>query len=175
MPAVPIAVVESCSRGVAPLEVVDRRARDRLRTADRQGVVVPEKALAEAANTSVRDGGRLLQPAETAATMPQLETALNEGRVSGEHVDAVCRVLRTLEPAVQQRLADEGERLVTLAQHSTPDEFARSLRGAARRVNADNDGLERLAQQRRAVRFSSWVDKETGMGRSSRSFEPKHC
>ncbi len=61
----------------------------------------PEKSLAEAANTSVRDGGRLLQRAETAAAVPEFGVSLNDGRVSGEHLDV-------LEPGDAQRHAVGG-------------------------------------------------------------------
>ena len=50
------------------------------------------------------------------------------------------------------------------AEHSTADEFARSVRDEARRLEADGDGLGRLERQRRAVRCNRWTDKETGMG-----------
>ncbi|HEX3090685.1 MAG TPA: HNH endonuclease, partial [Ilumatobacteraceae bacterium] len=59
-----------------------------------------------------------------------------------------------------------------LAQHSTPDEFARQVREAARVLEADSDGLDRLERQRRAVRCVSWVDKANGMGRISLTLDP---
>ncbi len=104
----------------------------------------PEKSLAEAANTSVRDGGRLLQRAETAAAVPEFGVSLNDGRVSGGHLDVLGRVMRSVTPAVADQLGADGERLVRLAQHSTPDEFARTVREAARVLEADRDGLDRL-------------------------------
>jgi hypothetical protein len=52
----------------------------------------PEKSLAEAANTSVQRGGQLLKRAETVETMPAFGVSLDEGRVSGEHLDVLGRV-----------------------------------------------------------------------------------
>ena len=132
----------------------------------------PEKSLAEAANTSVRDGGRLLQRAETAAAVPEFARSLDEGRISGDHLDVLTRTLRGLQPVVRDQLVGDGERLVIVAESSTPDEFARSVREAARRLEADGDGLERLARQRAAVRLAAWVDKQTGMGHWFVTFDP---
>ena len=68
----------------------------------------PEKSLAEAANTSVRHGGQLLQRAETVAAVPAFGVSLGEGRVSGEHVDVLTRMLRSVEPAVRNTLGRSG-------------------------------------------------------------------
>jgi Domain of unknown function (DUF222) len=132
----------------------------------------PEKSLAEAGNTSLRDGERLLQRAETAETVPAFGVSLDAGRVSGEHVDVLTRTLRNLEPVIRARFVAAAPRLVTIAEQSTPDEFARAVRSEARRLEADGDGLARLERQRRAVRMSSWVDKATGMGRWAVTWDP---
>jgi Domain of unknown function (DUF222) len=132
----------------------------------------PEKSLAEAGNSSLRHGGRLLERAETAAAVPELGASLDAGRVSGDHVDVMTRVLRDLKPALRPELAGQAERLVVIAEQSTPDEFARAAREAARRLERDGDGLERLERQRRAVRMNAWVDKDSGMGRWSVTWDP---
>ncbi len=132
----------------------------------------PEKSLAEASNTSLRHGGRLLKRAATAGDVPAFGRSLDSGRVSGEHVDVLTRALRELEPAARAKLIDQGEHLVKLAEHSTADEFARSVRQEARRLEADGDGLERLERQRRDIRCNCWTDKETGMGRWSVTLDP---
>jgi Domain of unknown function (DUF222) len=132
----------------------------------------PEKSLAQAANTSLRDGERLLTRASTAEAVPGLGASLDEGRVSGEHLDVLTRTLRSVTPAVRDGLIEQGARLAVLAENATPDEFARTVRGEARCLEADGDGLQRLEEQRRAMRMSSWVDRATGMGRWSVSFDP---
>ena len=60
-----------------------------------------------------------------------------------------------------------------IAEASTPEEFARSVRAQARRLESDGDGLDRLERQRRAVRLNSWIDRETGMGRWNASWDPE--
>jgi hypothetical protein len=161
--------------GVADLRVLKSWVESReVAFAQQLGKVssFPEKSLAEAAHISLREGGRLLERAGTAEAVPAIGASLEAGRLSGEHVDVLTRVLRTLEPAAQNKLTDRGERLVILAENATADEFARAVRDEARRLQAEGDGLERLERQRRAVRLSSWVDKESGMGRWSVAFDP---
>ena len=132
----------------------------------------PEKSLAEAGRTSLRNGERLLGRAETAKTVPALGESLDAGRVSGEHVDVLTRALRGVEPAVREKLIDQGDRLAKIAETTAPDEFARTVRDEARRLESDSDGLERLERQRRAIRANSWTDKATGMGRWSVTLDP---
>lgn len=132
----------------------------------------PERSLAEAGRTSLRHGERLLQRGETATTVAEFGVSLDAGRVSGEHVDVLTRTLRQLEPTVRAKLIDQGQRLVKIAENSAPDEFARSIRDEARRLERDSDGLDRLERQRRAIRCNSWTDKVTGMGRWSVTLDP---
>ena len=70
-------------------------------------------------------------------------------------------------------MIDDGIRLAALAEQSTADEFARTVRNDARRLEADGDGLQRLERQRRAIRLSTWIDKVTGMGRWSATWDPE--
>ena len=73
---------------------------------------------------------------------------------------------------MRDKLIDQGDRLAKIAEHTAPDEFARSVRDEARRLESDGDGLERLERQRRAIRCNSWTDKATGMGRWSVTLDP---
>jgi len=81
--------------------------------------------------------------------------------------------MRQLPPAARQELIDLAPSLVVVAEHVSADEFARTVRAEARRLERDGDGLERLERQRRAVRFQSWVDRESGMGRWSATWDPE--
>jgi hypothetical protein len=82
------------------------------------------------------------------------------------------RTLRQLNPATRVRLLEAAPNLVTLAEHSTTDEFARAVRAEARRLESDNDPMDRLERQRRAIRLNSWTDRETGMRRWSAIWDP---
>ena len=133
----------------------------------------PEKSLAEAGRTSLRHGEQILHRAETVAQVPEFEASLDAGRVSGAHVDVLTRTLAQLQPATRQELIDLAPSLVLVAENVTADEFARTVRAEARRLERDSDGLERLERQRRAVRFNSWIDRESGMGRWSAIWDPE--
>ena len=127
----------------------------------------PEKSLAEAGRTSLRQGEQVLRRAETVGQVPGFGASLHAGRLSGGHVDVLTLTLGQLQPATRQELIDAAPSLVVIAESVTPDEFARAVRAEARRLERAGDGLERLERQRRAVRFNSWIDHGTGMGRWS--------
>lgn len=133
----------------------------------------PEKSLAEAGRTNLRHGEQMIKRAETVKQIPEIGRSLEAGRVSGAHVDVLTRALAQLQPAPRQQLIDAGPSLVAIAENVTPDEFARTVGAQARRLERDSDGLERLEQQKRAVRFDSWMDRHTGMGRWSATWDPE--
>ncbi|MEP7203225.1 MAG: DUF222 domain-containing protein [Ilumatobacteraceae bacterium] len=133
----------------------------------------PEKSLAEAGRTSLRHGEQVLKRADTVETVPEFGASLDAGRVSGEHVDVMGRALRQLDPAVRQQLVDQAPILVTLAENVSADEFGRAMRAQARRLERDSDGLDRLERQKCDVRFSSWIECDTGMGRWSATWDPE--
>ena len=59
----------------------------------------PSRLVAQAARTSARDADRVLERSRTVTAIPALGEALDNGTVTGGHVDAVGRVLRQLEPS----------------------------------------------------------------------------
>jgi hypothetical protein len=132
----------------------------------------PEKSLADASRSTIRQAEQVLRRAETTDEMPGLAGSLEGGRVSGDHVDVFGRALRNLGAAQRQVLADDAARLVLIAEQSTPEEFARTLRQEVRRLESDGDADARLERQRRAVRLSSWVDRASGMGRWAATWDP---
>ncbi len=133
----------------------------------------PEKSLADASRSSLRQAEQVLHRAETADQAPEFGLSLDAGRVSGAHVDVLARALRQLEPDTRATLLGESRRLALIAEQSTPDEFARTVRAETRRLERDSDGLARLERQRRAVRFESWIDRDSGMGRWSATWDPE--
>ena len=120
----------------------------------------PEKALADAGRTSVRQA----EQAVTAVLRPPNRCAgfgvsLDAGRVSADHVDVLTRTLRHLDPGCRERLAADGAGWCCSPKNSTAEEFARTMRAEARRVETDSDGLDRLERQRRAVRLNTWIER----------------
>jgi hypothetical protein len=131
----------------------------------------PEDAVAKAGHVSMGEAGRLVERAATAEQTPVLAAALLDGRVGGEHVDAVSRVLRNVDPSIRPELVSRAEGLVGVAAEMSAEDWGRRLRAEARRLVAD-DGVTRLAQQRRDARVSTWVDHETGMWCLRGVFDP---
>jgi Domain of unknown function (DUF222) len=131
----------------------------------------PEKVLADASRTSLRDAERTVQRAVTSRVLPQLGEALSDGAVSGAHVDVAGRALGQLEPHQRDGLIEQAEWLTEMAQRSTPDEFRRGLATEVRRIQAD-DGMDRLERQCRAVRLRTWVDHRDGMWCLAGRFDP---
>ena len=85
-----------------------------------QVVSYPEKVLADAARTSLRDAERTVKRARVSRQLPQLGDALADGEVSGAHVDVAARALGQLEPHQRVGLADRADWLVGVARRTTP-------------------------------------------------------
>jgi uncharacterized protein DUF222 len=133
----------------------------------------PEKSLADAGRSTLRQAEQVIRRAQVAEQMAGFGSSLDAGRVTGEHVDILGRALRHLEPAVQAKLVAQAPRLLLVAENATPDEFARTVRDDVRRFEREGDAEARFERQRRAIRLNSWLDRESGMGRWSASWDPE--
>ncbi len=134
----------------------------------------------ESAATLLEGGGRrsarqadtAARRAKVCAQLPALAQALTAGRISGEHVDAVASVARTLNESGQAELRDLDETLATSAAVSTVDEFARECRDLGRILSRD-EGVSRHAQLRQQRQVRRWVDRQTGMHNTLISLDPE--
>ena len=133
----------------------------------------PEKSLSEAGQTSLRAAEEVLHRASTVEQIPAVEVSLDAGRLSGGHVDVLTRVLRQLEPSTRGKLIEAAPHLVVLGEQLPVDEFGRTVRAEARRLERDSDGLDRLERQRRALRLNSWTDRDSGMRRWAIAWDPE--
>jgi hypothetical protein len=118
-----------------------------------------EHLLVDAARTSKREAGRLLERSSAAALAPGLVESMAEGRISAEHVDALATAVRNVSPDTLDRVADHERTFVLMAEATTPDEFAAAVRKHVRLLEHD-DGLSRFERQRRANRFRWWTDRD---------------
>ena len=132
---------------------------------------VPEDVMATAARSDSRDAQRIVKRADTAAKAPAFGDALATGHVAAGHLDQLGNSLRRLDSGQQTSLLADASRLVAIAAHSTPDEFARALRAEERRL-ATNDGMARLDQQRQAVRLQRRTDMQSGMNIFTLTVDP---
>ena len=132
---------------------------------------VPEDVMASAARSDSRDAQRIVKRANTATKAPAFGDALASGRVAAGHLDQLGNSLCRLDGGQQASLLADAARLLAIAAHSTPDEFARALRAEERRLATD-DGMTRLEQQRRAVRLQRRTDMQSGMNIFTLTLDP---
>jgi hypothetical protein len=139
-------------------------------TSLRQVESFAEKTIAEAAKTSLGAASKTTERSATLTATPKLGDALEAGAITADHIDAVTRASKKLEPAQRKELFERVDQLGAVAAAATVDEFRRRVELEATRLQSD-DGMDRLERQRRATRVSSWVDAE-GMWNLRGRFDP---
>jgi hypothetical protein len=133
-------------------------------------VSFPESTIAHVAKTSVGQASKVVERSDTLIKAPHLAERLGDGAITAGHVDAVTRCSKQLDGPRRQELLDRVDRLADVASCATVDEFARRVQLEARKLLAD-DGIDRLEQQRRNTRLSTWVDRD-GMWNLRGRFDP---
>jgi hypothetical protein len=122
----------------------------------------PDHEFAAASNSTLRQVERLQRRAAAVEQAP----AFGAGTVSAEHVDVMARGLKDAP-----QLAHRADRLLVIAQHSNPDEFAKTVAREVRQIRRD-DGEQRFLRQRAATRLRTWIDRDTGMFCLAGRFDP---
>lgn len=135
-----------------------------------EAVSFPEATLAEASRGSVRAAANTLERSATLKPTPHLAAALDRADITPGHVDAVTRVVRTMEPEQRDELFERVDAMADIAARATVADFGRRVRDEARRI-AQDDGEARLDRQRRATSMSSWVGHD-GMWNVRGQFDP---
>ncbi len=130
----------------------------------------PEAAIAEVDRCSVASASKTRERSETLAATPNLADALGDGVITAGHVDEVTRCAKMLGSGRRNELLARSDQLVAVAAAGTIGEFRRRLALEVRRLQVD-DGMDRLARQRRDCRLSTWVDAE-GMWNLRGRFDP---
>jgi hypothetical protein len=132
--------------------------------------VFPEDEVAKANKTSLNKASRVRSRAKAADDVPELGEALGKGDTTGERLEQVGRAMEGLTPAEQARVKARGPELARAAANLPDREFRQLLEriiAAAR----DDDGLDRLARQRRATRLRWWTDPD-GMWNLAGRYDP---
>jgi hypothetical protein len=136
--------------------------------------VDPAAINARATGRSAGGAGRALERAEQAAFAPEVKASMDEGRLSGEHLDAFTAAVRSLEhrlqPALRALEADLVARAVS--QRATVEQFRGWLQREIRLIEAD-DGKRRLERQKRDSRCRVWVDPNSGMVKTTLALDPE--
>ena len=130
----------------------------------------PEKTIADAAKTSLGQATKTTERSATLGATPRLAGALDDGRVTAGHIDAVTRTSKRLDPGQRQALFDRADALTAVAANATVDEFAKRLDLEATRLD-DSNGEARLDRQRRAARVRTWTDPD-GMWNLNARLDP---
>lgn len=104
-------------------------------------------------------------------SIPDLGTAVENGAIGGEHVDAIARVAKQLEPALRPQFDAAAADLVNRSAGRPVDTFAKQVRRLADIVNDDHGRAKALAQ-RDASELSMWVDRD-GMGHFRAVLDPE--
>jgi hypothetical protein len=136
-----------------------------------QTVSFPERDHADATRGTQGGAARVIARQTTVEQAPAFAAAFDAGAIAGEHVDALARTLRSLEPEHRAPLIERQHALAAVATDSTVKEFERALAAEVRRLEADG-GLSRLERQKRAARLRTWVDPE-GMWNLAGRFDPE--
>jgi Domain of unknown function (DUF222) len=158
-----------CQVALAAVGVVERQAiawrlawHAQLESlADATPSIFPEQVNAEATGRSLRSATQDSRRTTTLAGSAPMRDLFEHGDVSVEHLDALSTAARSLEPGQRTRLLDDAG-VVSQAAGRSPEEFAVVVRRRVREIRAE-DGIARLAQQRRDRSFRSWTDRQTGM------------
>lgn len=122
----------------------------------------PSATLLGHGQVSGRQARQQAKRADTAQRMPELATALEAGRISPEHIDAVGRAGAELsgdEAALFDQLAPD---LAEAATKLPVDTFARKVRTLVDEARADH-GMTRLQQHRARSSIKMWLDRD-GLG-----------
>jgi hypothetical protein len=136
--------------------------------------VDPAAINAHATGRSAGGAGRALERAEQAALAPEVKASMDEGRLSGEHLDAFTAAVRSLEPRLQPALRALEADLVAQAvsQRATVEQWRGWLQREIRLIEAD-DGKQRLERQKRDTRCRTWVDPNSGMVKAFAALDPE--
>lgn len=156
-------LVDSTQRVRAWLDGYESRIARRARTlADSGSSESAGTLLAHRGRRSQRDADQAERRAVVCEEVPGIQDALEDGRLSAEHVDAIASAAATLDESQRSELAELGDQLVEHGATASVEEFTRKCRKLARSL-ATQPGDTIHDRNRRARKVRTWSDRETGM------------
>jgi hypothetical protein len=173
-----VADVEACRRGLTDVRsargILDAHEVQLLARLDELTVdepaIFPEAELATAAKSSLNNAVKVRNRKDTCERVPELAAALADGATTGDRVDVLANATKGMTATELGRVAEHGPQLAAMAATGTPRQYRETVErivGAAR----DDDGLGRLARQRKASRLRWWSDS-FGMWNLAGRFDP---
>ena len=158
---------------VSSIEVKVTRRTNKLHRAGQAGA--PVGLLVDQGGQSATEAKAAADRADVCDELPMFETALAQGNVGNGHLDAIARATKNLSEAAKAELLSKAEALLAAASTSTVEHFNHRLRNMARDIAAAHDRAaeaDRLTRQRRNSKIRSWIDAETGMGKTMIELDP---
>ena len=158
---------------IGSVEVSVSRRTSQLHAAGKAGA--PIGVLADSGGQSAADAKAAADRADVCDEMPLFESALKQGAVDTGHIDAITKATRNLSDEAKAELLKKQEELLAAASNTTVDKFGRTITNMAREIAANVDRAaeaDRLTRQRRNSSIRTWVDTETGMGKTMISLDP---
>src|SRR3954454_15372685 len=129
----------------------------------------PEDELAKAAKSSLNKAVKVRHRKDACEQVPELGAALADGATTGDRVDVLANATVGLQPDELARVAAQGAVIAEMAVNGTPRQYRETVERIVGQARHD-DGLERLARQRRASRLRWWTDTH-GMWNLSGRFD----
>lgn len=173
----PLGDVEACRRELEQVRagrgLLDAREVAVLARLDELAVsatVLPEDELAKAAKTPLGRALRVRDRKRVCDAVPEVGRALANGDTTGDRVDTLAKATALLNPAELARVAAHGQVIADAAANATERHYRQTLERIVGKARED-DGLDRLAQQRRATRLRWWTSGD-GMWNLAGRFDP---
>lgn len=155
------------------VDAVEARITSRLRELhDTAGAMPAADQHARCGAVSTAEGKRKERRSETIEQAPSFGEALADGAIGAEHVDALANATTKLDDDVREQLLALEDDLLADATAMSPEQFGRSCRDLARRLERDA-GLERNRRQRRDTFLSRRLNARTGMIEGRYAFHPE--
>jgi hypothetical protein len=129
---------------------------------DTAGGAPPADVHTKGGGVSAAEGKRRERRSKTIDEAPSFGDALASGAIGAEHVDALANATTKLDDEVKEALFDCEDDLLSDATRMSPEQFGRSCRDLARRLEKDH-GLQRNRRQRRDTFLSRKLNPGTGM------------
>jgi Domain of unknown function (DUF222) len=132
--------------------------------------ILPEDELAKAAKSSLSKACTIRNRKRVCDDVPELAEALANGATTGERVDALAKATAALTPQELDRVAEHGALIAAVAATGSDRQYRETIERIVGRAR-DDDGLDRLAQQRSATRLRWWTSGD-GMWNLAGTFDP---
>jgi len=169
-------VLDAARRLRSKLDAIEVRAHRRLRELASVGSAEPpDAAVAAAADGDGRHGRQVAERDELCLDAPAIEDALDEGSMSGAHLDALTSASKDLPDHIRAEFLSHSDALVGRAGAIPIDSFRRECRQLAKHLLAEariGSDADELVSQRAASKVSRWVDKVTGMHHTLLALDP---